>query len=55
LKTLYEDKLITFNGRSWEWDLEKIANFRMMGSVVDQLIEKIKHLSPECQEVCLPK
>jgi hypothetical protein len=51
LKTLYSENLVYFNGVHWEWDTKKIAACCMTGTIVDLVIDKIKLLSPECQEV----
>lgn len=36
---------------NWEWDITKIAVCCMTGTIVDLVIEMIKLLAPDCQQV----
>lgn len=54
LRSLHEEGLLSYNGRSWKWDLKQIANCGMAGSIVDLLVDKLNLLPPPCQEVSFP-
>ncbi|MDF3818946.1 AAA family ATPase [Leptospira sp. 96542] len=49
-KSLYDKEYITFNGRKWIWDSEKITSVNISENVIDLIIEKIKIQPPELIE-----
>ncbi|MBA3660949.1 MAG: AAA family ATPase [Gammaproteobacteria bacterium] len=51
LKTLYQEKLLTFShiNRSWEWNIEAVEAAKITESIVGLLISNIHKLSPAAQ------
>lgn len=50
-KSLYQDKILTFNFRSgrWQWDVEELAKIKVADDVVEVAIAKIQKLSKTTQ------
>jgi predicted ATPase/signal transduction histidine kinase/CheY-like chemotaxis protein len=53
LKTLYQDKLITFNWiqRGWNWSLADIQSNSFSDSIIDFIVLQIQRLSPNTQNL----
>jgi predicted ATPase/GAF domain-containing protein/HPt (histidine-containing phosphotransfer) domain-containing protein len=53
LKTLYREKIITFDitRGAWVWDLHAVIGFSVFDDIVNFMLEKLKKLSPESQDM----
>ncbi len=53
LKSLYEDKLLSFdfNNREWHWDIDILQGIQITENVVELMVSQIKKLSPQTQNV----
>ncbi|MEG3861687.1 protein kinase domain-containing protein [Microcoleus sp. herbarium12] len=52
-KSLYQEKLLTFNVNTadWKWDIKQIKQQDISENVVDLMVKKIKHLSGGTQKI----
>jgi len=53
LETLYRDNYIYFDDmkKQWQWKLVEIKNFPLTDNVVDLMVNKLKHIPEDSQEV----
>ncbi|MBE9561375.1 MAG: AAA family ATPase, partial [Proteobacteria bacterium] len=51
LKSLYDEELLTFNVKQWQWDIAKIATKDMTDNVIELMVNKIEKLPVDTIEI----